>query len=174
MKSTTYAADLWYSQTTAMVFGGAFMVPDADATLDFSWGATFAPRKVRGGGDFGGNALVATAGTPRPELAAKFLAFVTEQEQMRAFCAGASLLPTRRDLAEQGVEFAVRPELSPVFLGQAGVVRAQDAAQVASPSMTGIITVLKDQLEEAFVGGQSVEDTLAGLTEGIASATAGE
>ena len=37
--------------------------------------------------------------------------------------------------------------------------------------MTKIITVLKDQLEQAFVGGQSTEDTIAGLTEGIAAAT---
>ena len=61
VKSTTYAADTWYSQTSAMVWGGAFMLPDADKTAGFEWGATFAPRKVRGGGDFGGNALVATA-----------------------------------------------------------------------------------------------------------------
>ncbi|WP_375430716.1 ABC transporter substrate-binding protein [uncultured Friedmanniella sp.] len=172
VKSTTYAADMWYSQTTAMVFGGAFMIPDAASTLDFEWGATFAPRKVRGGGDFGGNALVATAASKKPDLAAKFLDFVTSADAMRDFCVGASLLPTRRDLATSGIEFAVRPELSPVFVGQASVVRAEDAGQVASPSMSKIITVLKDQLEQAFVGGQTTEDTLAGLAAGIARATA--
>lgn len=172
VKSTTYAADMWYSQTTAMVFGGAFMIPDADSTLDFEWGATFSPRKVRGGGDFGGNALVATAASKNPDLAAKFLDFVTQEQAMRDFCAGASLLPTRRDLAKSGIEFAVRPELSPVFLGQASTVQPGDAGQVASPSMSKIITVLKDQLEQAFVGGQSTEDTLAGLASGIATATA--
>src|SRR5213076_635105 len=70
VKSTTYAADLWYSQTAAMVFGGAFMIPDASTTADFDWGATFAPRDKRGGGDFGGNALVVTAATKKAELAA--------------------------------------------------------------------------------------------------------
>ena len=79
VKSTTYAADLWYSQTTAMVFGGAFMIPDADSTLDFAWGATYAPRNVRGGSDFGGNALVATAKTTKPDLAAKFLDSITRR-----------------------------------------------------------------------------------------------
>ena len=172
VKSTTYAADMWYSQTTAIVFGGAFMVPDADKTLDFEWGATFSPRKVRSAGDFGGNALVATAATSKPELAAKFLDFVTQEESMQTFCAGASLLPTRRDLVEKGIDFAVRPELSPVFVGQASTVRATDSSQVASPNMSKIITVLKDQLEQAFVGGQSTEKTIAGLTSGIAAATA--
>ena len=78
VKSTTYAADTWYSQTAAMVWGGAFMVPDADKTADFEWGTTFAPRNVRAGSDFGGNALVATAKAKDPALAAKFLDFVTE------------------------------------------------------------------------------------------------
>ena len=173
VKSTTYAADIWYSQTAAMTFGGAFLIPDATTSLDFEWGATFSPRKVRSGGDFGGNALVATKATKKPELAAKFLDFVTTADPMREFCAGASLLPTRKDLTEQGIEFAVRPELSPVFVGQASAVKAQDSSQVASPNMAKIITVLKDQLELAFVGGQSTDKTLAGLSEGIAAATAG-
>jgi multiple sugar transport system substrate-binding protein len=59
-----------------------------------------------------------------------------------------------------------------VFVGQASTVLPQDSSQVASPNMSKIITVLKDQLEQAFVGGQSVEDTVQGLSTGIAGATA--
>jgi multiple sugar transport system substrate-binding protein len=172
VKSTTYAADLWYSQATAMTFGGAFLIPDAAKSLDFEWGVTYAPRDVRAAGDFGGNALVATAGTKNPDLAAKFLDFMTQEQSMRDFCAASSLLPTRKDLAQSKIDFAVRPELSPVFVGQASTVRAADSGQVASPSMSKIITVLKDQLEQAFVGNRSTADTLAGLTSGIAAATA--
>ena len=172
VKSTVLASDMWYSGTAAMTWAGAFLVPDAAKTLTFEWGATFAPRDVRGGSDFGGNALVATKGTKSPDLAAKFLDFVTQQDPMRQFCAGASLLPTRADLTAGGLDFAVRPELAPVFLGQATTVAPADSGQVASPDMSKIITVLKDQLEQAFVGGRSTEDTLAGLTTGIAAATA--
>ena len=172
VKSTTYAADTWYAQTAAMTFGGAFLIPDAESTLDFEWGATFSPRKVRSAGDFGGNALVATKASAKPELAAKFLDFVTTEGPMRDFCVSSSLLPTRADLVEKGIEFAVRPELSPVFVGQASTVKAQDSSQVASPNMSKIITVLKDQLEQAFVGGQDVEATVKGLSDGIAAATA--
>ena len=171
VKSTTYAADTWYSQTAAMVWGGAFMVPDADKTADFTWGTTYAPRNVRAGSDFGGNALVATAKAKDPALAAKFLDFVTEAESMTSFCTTASLLPTRADLVKGGITFTVRPETTPVFLGQAAQVRASDSGQVASPVMSKIITVLKDQLEQAFVGGQSTEATIAGLSKGIAAAT---
>ncbi|WP_433294226.1 ABC transporter substrate-binding protein [Actinoplanes sp. CA-030573] len=172
VKSTTYAADIWYAQTSAMVFGGAFQVPDATKNLKFDWGVTYSPRDVRAAGDFGGNALVATAGTKKPDLAAKFLDFMTQADAMRTFCAGASLLPTRADLVSSGLDFAVRPELSPVFIGQASTVRATDSGQVASPSMSKIITVLKDQLEQAFVGGQSTAATLTHMASGIAAATA--
>lgn len=173
IKSATYASDTWYSQTSAMVWSGAFAIPDATSTLDFEWGATFAPRGERGGGDFGGNALVATAGTSNPELAAAFLDFVTGSSQMRDFCETASLLPTRKDLSESGIDFDVRPELSSVFLGQASTVRAEDSSQVASPDMSKIITVLQDNLETAFAGTTSTADTLKSIAEGIALATAG-
>lgn len=172
VKATTLAADVFYSQTAAMTFGGAFLVPDATASLDFEWGATFPPRNKRSAGDFGGNALVATSKAKDPALVARFLEHMTATDQMRDFCAGASLLPTRRDLVESGIEFKVRPELSPVFVGQAGIVQPQDSGQVASPSMSKIITVLKDQLEEAFVGGQDVETTIRGLNDGITAAIA--
>ncbi|MEF2977294.1 ABC transporter substrate-binding protein [Subtercola sp. YIM 133946] len=171
VKSTTLAADTWYSQTAAMSSGGAFQIPDAAKNLDFDWGVTYSPRNARSAGDFGGNALVATAATTKPDLAASFLQFMTQQEEMSQFCASASLLPTRSDLTSSGIDFAVRPELSPVFVGQASTVQAQDSAQVASPSMSKIITVLKDQLELAFVGGQSTADTLTNMATGIAGAT---
>ena len=172
IKSTSLAAELWYAQTVAMTFSGAFNIPDATSTLKFGWGATFSPRKSRSAGDFGGNALVATAKTKKPKLAAAFLDYVTQSGPMRQFCSGASLLPTRRDLAASGVHFAVRPELSPVWTAQAGSVRASDSGQVASPSMSKIITVLQDQLENAFVGGQSTASTISGISSGITAATA--
>ncbi len=168
VKSTTYAADTWYDQTTAMVFSGAFAIPDADSALKFDWTATPAPRNVRAGGDFGGNALVATKGAEgKAELIAAFFEHVTQESQMRDFCERASLLPTRADLVEGGIEFAVRPELTPVLLGQARAVRAEDSAQVASPDMSKIISVLQDGLEQAFVGGRGVDATVQALASGI-------
>jgi multiple sugar transport system substrate-binding protein len=171
VKSATYAQDSWYSQTTAMVFSGAFAIPAADQTLKFEWGATFAPRGARAASDFGGNALVATKDAKNPALAASFLTFVTQESAMREFCAGASLLPTRRDLIKNGIDFTVRPELAPIFIGQASTVRASDSGQVASPSMSSIITVLKDQLELAFTGAQGTDATVRAISNGIAAAT---
>ena len=161
VKSTTYAADLWYAQTVAMTFGGAFLLPDTDATVDFEWGATYSPRNVRAGGDFGGNALVATAGTepragrrvPRPRHPGR-----ADARLLRGRLPAAD--PHRPGRGRHRVRG--RGDLAPVFLGQASTVQAEDSGQVASPSMSRIITVLQDQLESAFVGGQDVETHRAG------------
>ncbi|MFY0408644.1 ABC transporter substrate-binding protein [Solicola sp. PLA-1-18] len=172
VKSTVYASDVFFSETVAMTFAGAFLLPDAAELAPFEWGATFSPRDERGGGDLGGNALVATADARSPELAAEFLSFMVQRDQMNDFCTRSSLLPTRKDLVEGGIEFAVRPELSTTFIQQASTVEPSDAAQVASRSMAGINAVLADQLELAFAKGQSTAETLSKLSDGIAEATA--
>lgn len=173
VKSATYASDTWYRQRVAMVWSGAFQIPDAASTLDFPWTATYAPRRDRGGSDFGGNALVATAQSQKPDLAASFLDFVTRRPQMQDFCERASLLPTRRDLLDGGLRFAVRPELTSVFVDQASVIRPADVAQVASPDMAAIITVLQNGIEDALVGGVGAAETVQRLQRGIADATGG-
>ena len=173
IKSSTYASDSFSSETVAMVSSGAFAIPDNEENLGFAWGATFSPRNKRGASDFGGNALVATAKAKNPELAASFLDFMTGEESMRDFCQSSSLLPTRRDLVEKGIEFKTRPELAPIFIGQASTVRAQDSAQVASPDMSKIISVLQDNLDKAFAGSTSTADTLQAISDGIARATSG-
>lgn len=49
-------------------------------------------------------------------------------------------------------------------------MQAKDSGQVASPAMSKIIPVLKDQLEQAFVGSQSTADTVTGMAKGIDAA----
>ena len=75
-KATTYADSLFAEQTTAMAFVGSFLVPDMDYFNEFEWTSVPMPRDVRGATDLGGNALVATAGTDNPDLAAEFLKFM--------------------------------------------------------------------------------------------------
>ncbi|WP_309615135.1 sugar ABC transporter substrate-binding protein [Salinibacterium sp.] len=171
VKSSTFASDIFFSETSTMTFAGAFLLPDAAKLAPFEWGATFSPRNKRGGGDLGGNALVATSETTKPELAAEFLTFMTREETMFNFCVGASLLPTLKSLVGEDLPFAERGDLATYFVQQASNVRPDDAAQIASPAMAAINTVLSDELEQAFIGGQSTDDTIANITAGITEAT---
>ncbi len=167
---TVYADSLFAEQTTAMAFVGSFLVPDMDYFNEFEWTALPMPVDERGATDLGGNALVATAGTDSPDLAAEFLRFMVSEEAMAAFCSATNELPTLTALEGDAVEFAIRPDLMPVFVDQATTIEPDDVRQLTSPAMAEISVALRDQLEAAFVEGQSTEETLANLDAAIAEA----
>ncbi|WP_439592989.1 ABC transporter substrate-binding protein [Microbacterium sp.] len=169
-KGTVYADNLFTEQTAAMAFVGSFLVPDQNSLNEFEWTAIPMPRDERGATDLGGNALVATKDAANPELAAEFLKFMVSADAMSAFCAATNELPTRLDLAGDAITFEVRPDVMPVFVDQAATIEASDVKQLTSPAMAAINTALQDQLEAAFIGGQSTADTLANLDKAIQEA----
>ena len=171
VKSATYADSFFTEQSVAMSFVGSFLVPDVDNLADFEWAATPMPVDARGATDLGGNALVATAETDNADLATEFLAFMTEAENMAEFCAATNELPTRTDIDPASIDFAVRPDVMPVFVEQAATITPRDVQQLTSPFLAQISVAMQDQLEEAFVGGRSTEETLSGLNDAIAQAT---
>jgi multiple sugar transport system substrate-binding protein len=171
VKSATYADSFFTEQTAAMAFAGSFLVPDIDNLADFEWTATPLPVDERGATDLGGNALVATAGTANPELAAEFLKFMANAENMTSFCAATNELPTRTDIDPASIEFAVRPDVMPVFVEQSTTIEPSDVKQLTSPYLAQISVSLQDQLEQAFVSGQSTGDTLSLISSGIDEAT---
>lgn len=171
VKSSVYADSVFAEQTAAMAFVGSFLVPDMNTFNEFEWTATPIPQDVRGATDLGGNALVATAGTDTPDLAAQFLKFMVQPENMSAFVAATNELPTRTDIDPASIEFAVRPDVMPVFVEQATTIQPSDVKQLTSPYMAEIAVALQDQLELAFVNGQSTDETLANIAAAVAQAT---
>lgn len=171
VKSSGYADSVFAEQTTAMAFVGSFLVPDMEYFNEFEWTATFMPVDERGATDLGGNALVATAGTENPDLAAAFLKFMVQEDSMETFCAQTMELPTLLSLADKDIAFTTRPDLMPIFVQQATTIEPQDVKQLTSPYMAEIAVALQDQLELAFIGGQSTEDTLANISAAIEEAT---
>jgi multiple sugar transport system substrate-binding protein len=168
-KSSVYADDAFVGGTTAMGALGNFVIPAVDSAIGsrFEWAATYHPQDVRAASDLGGNALVASKQARNPELAGEFLRFMMEPENQRSFCEETIELPTRQSLAGADLDFAVRPDLAPVFTAQATTLTAEDVAQVTVPGFGQINTALQEQLEQCFVGGRSVEATLSGISDRI-------
>lgn len=171
VKAATYADSFFTEESVAMAFVGSFVVPDIENLAGFDWTALPMPVNDRGATDLGGNALVATQSSAQPELAAKFLKFMTDADNMTAFCAATNELPTRVDIDPSSIPFAVRPDVMPVFVEQATTIQPSDVKQLTSPSLAAIAVSMQDQLEAAFVNGQSTADTLANITTGIRQAT---
>ena len=90
---------------------------------------------------------------------------------MAEFCAATNELPTRTDIDPASIDFAVRADVMPVFVEQAATITPRDVQQLTSPFLAQISVAMQDQLEEAFVGGRSTEETLTGLSDAIAQAT---
>ncbi|GAA2724970.1 ABC transporter substrate-binding protein [Cellulomonas aerilata] len=166
-----YVDELFIAGTTASVFAGDFLLPAiADAGFDF--GATFLPRNRDVTAELGGNAVVATADSPRAEQAALFLQYLASQEQMARFCEATTVLPTRTDLAGGDLEYQVRPDLMELFVAQSEAITEDIVEQTTVPSFNEINAALVEQLERAFVGRVDAEAVLADLSADIERALA--
>jgi multiple sugar transport system substrate-binding protein len=175
VKGATYPDTVFISQKVAMAFVGDFLLPGIDDGVKkrFDWKVTYQPKDVRASTDLGGNALVATKQASNPALAADFLKFMVSADNMAAFCEEAVELPTLTSLVDRKLNFATRPDLMPAFVQQATTMTADDVAQVTVPFFGEINSLLVEQLEQCFVSGQSIDDTLANIADGVEKAAKG-
>ena len=166
-KAATYPDSLFTSGTLGMLYAGNFLLPAFAETIKdrFAYAVTYLPRDQRRASELGGNALVASRTATNPDLAADFLAYMGEPDQMRDFCEAAVLLPTRTSLLDQRLDFAVAGDLMPVFADQVATIEARDVADVTTATFAEVNLALANELEQTFLGGRSVEDTLAALDE---------
>lgn len=172
VKGATYPDAAFISGEVAMAFAGNFLLPGIEEGIKkkFDYKVTYQPRDKRASSDLGGNALVATKDSANKDLAAEFLAFMVEPKNMRLFCEKSLELPTRQSLVSEKLDFAVRPDLMPVYIDQTTTLTADDVAQVTVPWFGQVNTLLQDQLELAFRGQQSPDKTLSAIAAGITSA----
>lgn len=164
-KAATFPDALFTSGQLAMVFAGNFLLPAfADTIGDrFDYAVTYQPRDERRASELGGNALVANREAANPELAADFLEFLGRPREMADFCEASVLLPTRTSLLEGRLDFAVSPELMPVYADQVATIETRDVADVTTPTFAEVNDALADELDLCFLDGRSTSATLAAL-----------
>ena len=175
VKGATYPDSVFISQKIAMSFVGDFLLPGLEDGIKdkFDWQVTYQPVDVRASSDLGGNALVATQQASNPDLAAEFLQFMVSSDNMAAFCKEAVELPTLQSLVGEKLDYATRPDLMPAFAEQATTMTAEDVAQVTVPFAAQVNNVLLEQLEQCFTSGQSIDDTLSNIADGVEKAAQG-
>ncbi|GAA5108422.1 hypothetical protein GCM10023339_07390 [Alloalcanivorax gelatiniphagus] len=173
-KAATYPDALFTSGKLGMLYAGNFLLPAFAETIAdrFEYAVTYLPRDVRRASELGGNALVASRTASNPDLAADFLAFMGEAEQMLDFCAASVLLPTRTSLLDRRIDFAVAADLMPVYTDQVGTIEDRDVADVTTATFAEVNLALANELEQTFLGGRSVEETLAALDEQVTDSAA--
>ena len=171
-KSTTYPDDAFNAGTVAMAFAGSFLVPGIQGGVKkkFEFAAMPQPRDVAASSDLGGNAIVAAKDGKNTDAAKKFLEFIVSEEQQRAYCEATNQLPTLKSLVDSPLEFAIRPDLMDPFVKQATTITADQVKQVTVPQFGKLNVALQNELDTAFLGGRSTDDTIAALTAAITRA----
>jgi ABC-type glycerol-3-phosphate transport system substrate-binding protein len=135
------------------------------------FGATFLPRGAGGAAsDLGGNAVVVTTQSKRPDAAAAFAKFLVTPENMKLFCEQTTVLPSRKDLASATLDYSVSADLMPVFQQQATTMPADLVKLVTLSGFAAVNDSLVQHLEAHFTGGQSADDTLSALSQSIQKA----
>ena len=114
-----------------------------------------------------------TRDSKHPDIAADFLKFATNDENMRAFVTAAQFLPVRKSLMGQDLPFALRPEAMKVFVTQASTIPPHLVSTVTMPSFSKINAGLTDELDLAFTSGQDPAATARNIDAMVRTVLAG-
>lgn len=168
VQAASFPDDVFPSGKLATIYAGDFLLPALSGSVkDFEFGATFLPRDVDAATDLGGNAVVVPNNAPNAEKAADFAVFLASKQNMIDFCQATTVLPTRSDVQATELEYAVRPDLMPVFVEQATTIPETLVETCTSSTFSGVNQALQQQLEKCFSSGQSPKATLEALQSDI-------
>ena len=123
------------------------------------WGVTYLPRDVAMADDLGGTCVAVSRDSKTPELAAEFVKFLVNEENMRSFVNTAQLLPVRTSIVDKGIEFSLRPNEMKVFVEQTKTIPEHLVSTVIHPNWGRFNPKMADELDLAFTSGQSAEQT---------------
>jgi multiple sugar transport system substrate-binding protein len=94
--------------------------------------------------------------------------FLVTKENMAYWCEQNTELPTRNDLVDAKLKYAVRPDLMPVFQQQATTMSPGLVKTCVTPAFSGINQALIDNMDQYLSNPSATADSvIQGLTSGI-------
>ncbi len=170
VKRPTYPSDVFPTQQVSMIQAGDFLIPDLQQTVGdrFEWGVTYLMRDAEAAADLGGNAVVVTRDAPNAPVAAAFAKYLVSTEAMRSFCEATTVLPVRTDLVDAELDYAVRPDLMPVFQQQATTLPPDLVAASTVRGFPAVNQLLVDSMDQYLSDPRSSTDALVTrLSDGV-------
>ena len=177
VKRPTYPDEIFPTQKISMIQTGDFLIPSLEAAIKdkFEWGVTYLMHDVAAATDLGGNAVVVTAEAKNKDAAAEFAKFLVTKENMALFCEQTTVLPVRQDLVDAPLNYAVRPDLMPVFQKQATTMPEGLVKVSTAPAFPGINQALVDNMDQYLSKSSSSTDSvISALTGSIEKALQGQ
>jgi len=164
VKSAEQTQNLFANGTIAMLLGGDWQIPFLQQNMTrHKWDVTYMPRDVAMASDLGGNCLAVSRDSKHPEVAADFLKFVVNEDNMRTFVTSAQFLPVRTSLMSQQLDYALRPDAMKVYVEQATTIPDHLVRTVTMPNFSKINAAMADELDLTFTSGQDPTTTAQNL-----------
>jgi multiple sugar transport system substrate-binding protein len=174
VKSGEQTQNLFANGTIAMLLGGDWQIPFLQQNMTrYKWDVTYMPRDVNMASDLGGNCLAVSRDSKHPDIAADFLKFVVNEDNMRAFVTSAQFLPVRSALMNQPLDYALRPDAMKVYVEQATTIPDHLVRTVTLPNFSKINAAMADELDLAFTSGQDSTTTAQNLDAKIRTVLGG-
>jgi multiple sugar transport system substrate-binding protein len=168
VKSSEQPQNLFANGTVGMLMAGDWQIPFLTKNMTkFGWGVTYMPRDVAMASDLGGNCFAVSRDSKNPDVAADFLKFLTNKDNMRDFVSAAQFLPVRRSLMTEALPYKLRPEAMQVFVEQSATIPAHLVGTVTIPAFSKINAALTDQLDLAFTSGQDAATTAKAIDQQV-------
>ncbi|MEM7737502.1 MAG: extracellular solute-binding protein, partial [Deinococcota bacterium] len=168
MKLSERAEELFINGSIAFFISGSWHLPSLrENMLSYGWDVTYLPCTENGqDADLGGNGFAVTKDSDHPEIAAEFIKFMTNTDNMRRFASEAFFNPVRNSSLE-GLEYPEFNEQMLLFAEVAATVDAHHAAVQGLPIFPQLATAMADELDLAFVGVQSADRTAQNIHDKI-------
>jgi multiple sugar transport system substrate-binding protein len=154
-----------------MIYGDWIMSDVSKAMDPSKWDITYMPKDVKAASDLGGNLLAVSKSCKNPAVAADFIKFVCNAENMKSFCETDLFLPVRKSLPASSLKFTKLSSQMATFVEQATTIPSDMATVETLPTFNAIQTVLADQLDLCFTGQQDAAKTAKAISDGIRDAT---
>ena len=167
---TKYAAAnaIFLAQQVPVYLSGNWQVAALARDAKFTWVAVPNPCRLNCGGFPGGKFMVAFKESKTPDLAAYFVHWMNQPNQQASIDKAANWLPTRVDLAKQGITYPARSEDMNVFLADSALTPAAaygwgSKGSAFSPAANALILAT----QEIVAGKSTVRQAVADLIRKI-------
>lgn len=147
------ANEIFLAGDTPIYMSGTWQVGQFAAEAPFTWAAAPNPCAAECGGFPGGKFMAALKDSSNPALAAFFVEWMNNKDNQEHFASVSGNLPTRQDLAEDGVEYDAKAQAAmDIFIED--LERTGDGGYISNshPAFSGVGTSLLKQLDEVIAG----------------------
>jgi len=153
---------VFLAQQTPVFFSGNWNLATLARDAKFEFQVVPNPKELNGGGWPGGKFLMAFKASKNPDLAAYFLYFLSDADQMEEMDKNAFWLPTRNDLVAKGIKYPTRAADMAVYLKDTANTPAATYGIQSVPTLTGnIYNKLRDLMTEVMAGKITAKQAIA-------------